>query len=141
MKVKALIDRIKAECGSFSNRVAGTAEFEDSVEKSDLAVPYAFVIPLSEEVGENVTAGSVITQMIDDRFGIIVCVSNTADPRGQAGGEALDDLRTELLDALLGWEPDASHVGMEYRGGRHLAMNRARLWHQFDFAAQYVLQS
>jgi hypothetical protein len=141
MKVKVVIDRLKAACPSLTNRVAGTAEFEEQVERTDLAVPCAFVMPLSDEVSENATAGSIVTQVVEERFGIIVIVANTTDPRGQAGGESLDDLRAELWDALLGWEPDGSHTPLEYRGGRHLAMNRARLIHQFDFATNFVLQS
>jgi hypothetical protein len=95
---------------------------------------------LEDAPGEGLTADATL-QVLTERFGVIVAMSNAADYRGQASTEALDDIKAELLAALLGFEADADHVAMEYAGGRHLAMNRARLWHQFDFVTQVVIST
>lgn len=138
MKVKTLVDRIKTACPSFSGRVAGTAEFEAQVENTDLSVPCAFVLRQADIPNESTTA-NVVVQQIMERFSVIVVVDNSADARGFTGGEAIDDLKDELFDGLLGWEPDADHTGMEYVGGQHLFMNRARLIHEFVFSTSTVV--
>lgn len=140
MKTKILVDRIKAECASFSSRVAGTAEFEADIERTDLSVPCAFVLRRADTPGESLTA-NVVVQVMEERFSVIVVVSNTSDPRGFTGSEALDDLKDELMTALLGWAPDTDHDPMEYRGGQHQFMDRARLIHSFDFATTTVIDN
>lgn len=137
MKLKPVIDRLKASAPTFGGRVAGTAEFAIASQADELAVPHAFVVPLGEVVADNATMNMVV-QPVTDVFGVIVAVSNLGDDRGQAASEQLDDLRTELHVALLGWEPSAEHGHSEYRGAIHLGMNRGRLWHQFEFGSLWV---
>jgi hypothetical protein len=142
VKVKVLIDRIKSDCASFSSRVAGSAEFENAdIEGADMAVPQAFALLVADSPEENQTFGEVVTQYLRERWRVIVVVSNTTDRRGQAATNTLDDIRDELFAGLLGWAPDTDHTPMEYRGGALLAMNRARLFHAFDFETQSILQS
>jgi len=134
VKLRILIDHIKAECPAFAGRVAGAAEFAAAAAEADrLAVPHAFVIRLVEDVEPSITAGAV-EQPSEEWFGIVVCVSNTADARGQGGDDTLDDVRAELRAALKGWQPDADHAPMEYRGFETLDLTRARLWRRFDFS-------
>lgn len=138
MKLKPVIDRLKASAATLQSRIAGSAEFAAAAQAQDLAVPCAFVMPLAESVHPSRTAPRVV-QTMEERFGIIVCVSNLVDPRGQAGAEQLDDIRTELWSALIDWSPGGGVGPFEYRGSRHLAMTRGRLWHQYDFAALNVI--
>jgi hypothetical protein len=140
MKLKIVIDRLKAEAPVFEGRVAGAAEFETEVENTDLAVPCAFVIRLADTPGASLTAGEIV-QPLDERVGVLVAVSNAGDRRGQDGAEDLDDIRAALWEALLGWAPSDEHGAIQYRGARHLGMNRARLWHQFDFSALAVVST
>lgn len=138
MKMSPIIVRIRDQVDEFSDRVAGTAEFEAATEADSLDVPHAFVLPLGEEVEPSQTAGEV-TQVINEHFAVVVVVDNSVDMRGQAAADELDDLRTALFSALIGWEPVAEHSGVEFRGGVHLAITRARLWHQFDFSSLHVI--
>lgn len=138
MKLKPVIDRLKAAALPLGARVAGTAEFEAAIDTAELALPAAFVMPLSERVAESRFAPKVV-QVVEERFAVIVCVANTVDPRGQAGAELLDDIRAALWTALIDWSPAGDLAPCEYRGSRHLAMSRGRLWHQYDFAVMAVL--
>ena len=140
MKPSLIIPRIRAQVSAFSNRVGGTAAFEAAASSNeDIAVPAAFVVPLGEEVSDSVSAPGVV-QIIDDRFGVIVVVSNTADEGGADGAEQVDDLRASLLTALTAYRPSVAHHPIRYMGGQHLAIDRARLWHQFEFATRYILK-
>lgn len=140
MKVKPIIDRLKAETTVFGGRVAGAAQFGDAVENSDLVVPSAFVFRVGGEAPPGDAIGGVV-QVVGEVFAVVVAVDNTADQRGQAAAEALDDVLADLLPALLGWQPDDDHNAFEYVRDDHLAMNRARLWHQFQFSTQSAFSS
>lgn len=140
MKTSTLIARIRAQCPSFANRVAGAAEFMAAVEYADdLALPHAFVMRLADAPQDSSTAGQVL-QVIEELFGVVVAVDNTTDQRGQGADDALDDLLVELQGALVGWQPDALYQDMEYRGSTLLDMDRARLWRQFDFVTLIILK-
>lgn len=138
MKASAIIVRLRAAAPSFGGRVAGATEFGLIQNEIDVTVPAAFVMPAGEIVSPPATAGHM-TQFVIEQFAVLVVVSTIADDRGQAAADQLDDLKVELQAALLGWEPGDLYSGMEYQGGVHLDVGRARLWHQFDFATRVVL--
>ena len=142
MLLQPIIDRIKAQVAALSNRVGGTAEFAAATEMQEsLPVPHAFVMPLADGAPDSLVVTGVV-QNIEERFAVIVAVDNTAESRGQTASDALEPIRASLWAALLDWTPDADvNEGVEYRGGQHLAMNRARLWHQYDFASRRVISS
>ena len=106
----------------------------------NLDVPCAFVVPLGDDAGENLTAGPV-TQVVASRFGVVVCVSNTADERGQQGADDLEDIRDELIAGLCGWSPDDERYDRIFYQGSDddPRVDRARIWHQFNFAAMEVI--
>lgn len=140
MKLSPVIARLRDQVAAFSDRVGGAAEFEAAAEVEALAVPHAFVVPVGEIVNEDQTAGGV-TQLVEDMVGIIVAVDNTADARGQAAYDAVEDVKTALQEALLGWEPAEGYSGFSYVGSTFLRIQRNRLWFQFDFSALNVIQS
>lgn len=135
MKPSLIIPRLRELCPSFGGRVAGAAEFAAAEGVDDLAVPCAFVVPGGDTVGEAEIVGQGF-QELDERFTVIVCLSNSSDERGQEGAEDLDDIRAELIAALLNWSPSAAHGPIAYAGsdGDPL-LDRARIWHGYDFTA------
>ena len=140
MKAKAIIDRLKAGAASLGGRISGSAEFEEATKATDLALPAAFVMRMLDNAGPDQAADRTL-QVLEEHFAVLVVVSNQVDPRGYAGSEQLDDVRGELLQALLGWRPDADHSPLAYVGGQHLAQDRARLWHQFSFSTESVISN
>jgi hypothetical protein len=129
-----IIPRLRASCPIFSGRVAGAADFAAASLADDVPVPYAFVLPGGDVPGEQELIGQAL-QQLQDRFTVAVCVSNTSDERGQAGAEQLHDIRAELLTALLGWSPAAEFGPTSYLGSDgDPTIDRARIWHAFDFA-------
>jgi hypothetical protein len=114
--------------------VAGAAQFKLVQENSALDVPLAFVVPLDDAPQESLAMNSV-RQTMRDSFSVIVAVSNKPDERGQTATHDIDAMRAMLWSALLGWRPASRYDGITYEGGSVLAMDRARLWYQFEFGA------
>lgn len=134
MQLEPIISALRARCATFSNRVAGAAQFKLLPENAALSVPCAFVIPLDDSPKEPLALNSV-RQVMNDSFAVIVAVSNLADEKGQSGASNIHALRAELWAALLGWNPSDDYSGITYEGGQLLSLDRARLWYQFEFAA------
>lgn len=133
MKVTSIIDRLKSEVPAFGGRVGGSSAFDRAVADNNLPAPHAFVMPLDDRPARSDIIGSETLQDLEESFGIVVAVDNRADRPGNAAGDVISDLRIDILNALLGWEPSGEHGPFEYTGGSHLTMDRNRLWHQFDF--------
>lgn len=134
MQLETVIAALRARCPTFTNKIAGAAEFKTLQESTSLQVPCAFVIPLDDAPDASASANSV-RQVLADSFAVICAVSNTVDEKGQGGAVAIHGLRAELWAALLGWRPSDRYNGITYEGGNLLALDRARLWYQFEFSA------
>ena len=139
MKLEPVVAAIRTRCPSFGSRVAGAAQFKLLPENSALAVPCAFVIPLDDSPQES-RALNTLRQTLADSFAVVIAISNVADERGQAAAHSVDSMRTELWAALLGWRPDDRYDGINYEGGSLLALDRSRIWYQFEFNALMEIQ-
>lgn len=140
MKVQPIIDRLKSVSTTLGGRIAGAAEFSAEVEAARLAVPCAFVLRASGEASEASTLGEVV-QMFTEDFAVVIAVDNSVDTRGQAAAEALDDVLYDVIGSLLGWEADAVHNAFVMVRDDHVAIDRARLWHQAIFRTQSAIAS
>lgn len=140
MQLEPIISALRTRAAAtFGTYIAGAAEFKNLQESAALPVPCAFVIPLDDNPQENMAMNSV-RQMLKDSFAVVVAVSNVVDEKGQAGVHSIDAIRTVLWSCLLGWRPADRYDGIEYQGGQLLAMDRARIWYQFDFAAAMEIE-
>jgi hypothetical protein len=140
MKLKPIIDQLKVATTSFNGRIAGASEYAAGVESTRLVVPCAFVMRGQVFTDEARTLGEVV-QMMTEEFGIAVAVDNSQDERGQMAEELLDDIRQDLIQALLGWAPDETHNAMEYGGDVPIEINRGRLWRLFVFRTSGAIAS
>ena len=132
MRPSLIIPRLREQCPIFNNRVAGAATFAKAADNPTFAVPHAFVLPLSESATGD-TQFSGLDQELMTRLAITVCVANE-DDRGQQSLEVIYDIRAQLLRALVGWQPGPQFGPLMYVGmPDEPAINRARVWLQFDF--------
>lgn len=135
MKLSLIIENLRQRCPSFAGRVSGAAEYKPVADNAKMPLPSAWVIPLDDHAGEQ-RSQTDYWQAITDGFAVVVVMDNSADPRGQqAAFDAVHDLRAELWQALLGWQPAPGCDAIQYDGGNLLEMNRAHLYYQFDFSA------
>lgn len=139
MKISPLIAAIRQRCPMFGGRVAGASEFKPLAENSKLGLPAAYVIPLDDNAEEN-RSQTDYWQKITDAFAVVVVVNNTQDARGQASVDVIEEAREALWKALNGWSPDEKkYDGITYQGGNLLDMNRAHLYYQFEFSAEFEI--
>ncbi|WP_052690250.1 phage tail terminator protein [Xanthomonas albilineans] len=142
MQLERIVAQLRALCPSLGGRVAGAAQFKPVQEATALPVPCAFVIPLDDRP-EPPTALNAVGQDMTDSFGVIVALDNRADEKGQHACDGVHAIRADIWRALLGWvpgpvntvNPATDYNGIFYEGGSLLAMDRARLWYQFEFGA------
>lgn len=139
MQIDTIIAALRTRCAAvFGNNVAGAAEFKGLDETAALPLPCAFVIPMDDNPGDNTSANGT-RQILTETIAVVVALSNAADQRGQAGAHSMHSVRAALLSALMGWQPTDDHDPFQYTGGTLLAMDRARLFYQFEFSADYTL--
>lgn len=134
MNLDSVITRIRQSCPSFSERVAGAAEFAALGPNAKVGLPAAFVIPLDDQAGEQESMNRY-RQKLTDRVAVVVVLDNSADRRGQAAAAGVHALRAELWRALLLWPPGEEYDGLMYEGGQGLDLNPAHLYYQFEFSA------
>jgi hypothetical protein len=135
MNLTPIVAALRQRCPSFAQRVAGAAEYAAAQASTALLLPHAFVIPLDDNPSDP-GDGNVLRQGLTDGFAVVVAVSSALDERGQAATEQVEALRRALWSALLGWSPGPEYEGIKYQGGSLQALDRARLWYQFEFGAE-----
>lgn len=138
MNLDNVIERIRATCPSFAQRVAGAAEFAALPQNAKVALPAAFVIPMDDRAGEQESQNRY-RQALTDRVAVVMVLDNSADRRGQAAVTTVHSLRAELWRSLLLWPPGPEYDGLIYEGGQGLLMDGARLYYQLEFAAETEL--
>ncbi|HVL75310.1 MAG TPA: hypothetical protein VM406_04785 [Noviherbaspirillum sp.] len=138
MNLNIVIAHLRARVPEFANRVAGAAQFSGIPESANLPVPAAYVIPMDESPENNVSQNGY-RQRVREGFAVVVVLSNTPDERGQAAALTVHDMRAKLFRALLGFEVGEEYGGIEFDGGNLLRMDRARMYYQFEFAADYEI--
>jgi len=140
MRLGLIVLKIRLGKTRFGNYVAGAAELSLAVDNI-LKKNMAFVIPLAEDadINKNDTG---ISQILVERFGVIVALANDSSDRDKTGLTAYDSLheiRNELFKPLLGWEIEEAMTPIYYRGGRLLGIDPAYMWYQYEFEYQSEL--
>lgn len=135
MKLSLVIAALRLRCPVFAERVAGAAEFKPLPDVGKFELPCAWVIPLDDNTGDN-KSQTDYWQDVTDGFAVVVVFSNASDERGQASSDAVEEIRSQLWQALLGWEVDENYHPIQYDGGTLLELNRHALYYQFEFSAK-----
>jgi len=144
VNLDAVITQLRSAATSFGGRVAGAANFAEVVENEvQMDLPAAYVIPLEDEAEPNEQQPG-LHQVITERIGVVLHLTNAAsaggDRRGQAPVRGLDDLRLEVFAAILNWRPATAGLpssrAFEYASGRLLDFDRARLFWQMEFTLE-----
>ncbi|WP_303674783.1 phage tail terminator protein [Vampirovibrio chlorellavorus] len=142
MNLDAIIIQLREHTlPTFNRRVHGAAEFApiSDLDKTDLPVPCAFVIPLADRAQPQAEQNIEI-QDLEERFGVIVAISNVQDRTGLKAVLDVYAVRDTIWRAILNWTPDAqTYKPIRYYGARLLSMNRAVLFWMFEFYAKTTI--
>lgn len=103
MKLKPIIQELRAHCPGFEGRVFGVGTFSrlDESVAAEL-LPAAFVIPVSEDPEEPAVINRY-KQQVRFNFAVILMVANTEDEQGLTAWERSVDLKKKSLKPF--WEP------------------------------------
>ena len=138
MNLNIVIAQLRARAPIFGQRVAGASKFEVLPEAANLAVPAAYVIPTSEQPGDQISQNGY-RQIVIEQFSVVVALSNRSDERGQAATGSLQLIREELFRALLGFQPTENYDAIAFEGGQMVSMDRARMYFEFEFSTGYEI--
>ncbi|OCG12817.1 hypothetical protein A9G24_08445 [Gilliamella sp. App6-5] len=134
MKLSHIVHTLRHFSPSFEGRVGGAAEFSAIKDTAFLKLPAAYVVPLDDSAQDN-QSQTDYWQNVTEGFGVIV-VLKPLDERGQHEAyDIVENIKTELWRALLGYEPSPAHHPIQYDGGDLLDLDRGRIFYQFNFSA------
>lgn len=134
-----IITRLETEVPTL--KFAGGAADLASASASLKQTPSVFVIPVSDRASGNTTGTMVVSQNNVSRFAVVSAARNLRDARGEKAQGNLRSVRTSILTALHGWQPDADFDPIEYGGGRLLQLTNQVLWWQDEFLTTNLLRS
>jgi hypothetical protein len=135
MLLQPVADLLIAQVTDF-RKVAGAANF--AAAREDLkATPTGYVLSLSDVAKPNTYINKSVQQHVIERFGVILAVDNKRDVRGDAVNGPLESLRSQVILALLGFQPAAGYDPVLYGGGRLLELDVTTLWWQLEFTTGY----
>lgn len=140
MNLDIIIGHLRFNVPALAHSVGGAAKFDVLPAAANLRVPAAYVLPLDEQPQEQVSQNGY-QQIVREGFAVVAVLDNRGDERGQAAAMDLDEFRKMLFAALLGFEPGPNHDAVAFEGGQLLHMDRARLYYQFEFYADYALDT
>lgn len=145
MKLSPIIAALRRECPSLERRVYGTAEFSSVESSTDMAMPCAYVIPLGESA-EELYMSTDYRQLIEQTFGVVVCIDIDDDRTGADAFDRAEDLKLEIIHAIAGATFGESREGagddtdeIVYDGMSVLDMTKARLAVQVEFVVRYTI--
>lgn len=141
MNLNIVIAQLRQRAPLFAGgTVAGAAKFEILPEAANLRMPAAYVLPMDEQPAEQESENGY-QQTVQERFAVVVALSNSADERGQTAAASLDGVRAALFRALLGFQPAEDYDVIVFEGGQLLHLDRARLYYQFEFSVEYAVST
>lgn len=147
LSLDPVIARIESQVSAF-RKVGGAADLATAARELKQE-PAAFVIPVAESARPNTAESLIVSQLVAQRFGVVIAVQNLADSAGKAAQTELGPLRLALFNALVGWVPPLP-VGMPaqaerelvtFGGGRLLRLEDRVLWWQDNFDTAYYLRT
>lgn len=112
-----------------------------AVQRAPRRKPAAWVLPAQEVAGQNRLATVAVRQTMTYRFGVLVCVQNARDSRGDAARDDLLVVREEVLSALLGWSPAAGFDPVTFGSGSMLQLDGIAIWWQDEFITTGFISS
>lgn len=120
--------------------VAGAAQFQAATDANPVATPAAFVIRVRDAGSGSPTYGRV-RQMVAASVAIVLAVQNVADPKGEAAGDDIEELRAAVRNTLLGWAPVGEYKPLEFESGALVAFRGGHLWWQDIYRYQFPISS
>jgi hypothetical protein len=93
------------------------------------AMPAAYVLPVSDAAGPNLLVTNGVRQPLTTTLGVILFFEHRADAAGGAATLGLIQLRDQVRQALIGWQPADATEPFLLAGGRLIDLiQRTAVW-------------
>ncbi|OLF55412.1 hypothetical protein [Pseudomonas chlororaphis] len=135
MKITPILTQLRDHCPGLANQVAVGLDLALLQSNTALPTPSAHVTS-SADLASPGTAQNATGQAIRDRLEIIL-VLDAGDARRAL--DQLDDVRSELWRALVGFKPGPDYSPIEYDGGELVSLTATRLFYRLRFFAGFQL--
>lgn len=126
MDLSPVVARLKEALVGFV--AIGSAADIEAIGNGPVFTPSAFVAPMSESAEVDGEVGP-FDQRVTTLFSVILVVSNVSDETGAAALGGLQAMRDQVMQALLGWSPDAEFgEPIYYHGGDLGRFADSQMW-------------
>lgn len=103
--------------------------------------PAAFVLLTSEDADPSRYATGAHAQRTRSRFGVLQAVRELSDAKGGAGMTTLQTVRTAVIGALIGWQPESVDEPIDFVRGQLVDLQDGVLWWLDEFGTSFDLTS
>ncbi|MBF0424124.1 MAG: hypothetical protein HQL73_14160 [Magnetococcales bacterium] len=114
-------DRIR-DTVSGLRQVEGAAGLE-SIRNGNVLPPAAFVV----EAANSATQGIEGCQQVMESYAVVLVVHNRRDPQGGDASDNCRQLRDQVAQALIGWQPSMTYDPVAYVRGGLVSLSGATL--------------
>ncbi len=130
-----VISRIASLVPELSGRIEGAASFAEMVKQNALpqVTPAAHVLPLGLIGGQGEAGAGFYTQAFEEVIGVMITLRTTG-ATGRAGLVTIDQLVSDVINAVAGWGPDAAVGVFRLLRGQLVSMSAGTMVYQIDFS-------
>jgi hypothetical protein len=136
------IAQLRANAPIFGGRVAGAAEFYAGLRNynTSMPLPAAYVLPLGQDAEPNQLWNGLI-QIVHKSIGVAVELDAQTDRRGQAPTMNFEEIEAQIFASVLNLTLADCRMtrGAYFSGARYLDLDRARLWYQWEFTLDWMI--
>ena len=135
MLVDDVIARLKEAVPALQTRVNGAASLVQLIAQNQLGQhsPAAHVIGLGIRGGAPDVVTGLFRQPVVEQIGVILTFRN-ATGAGAGALDRVEAVRTSVIEALCGWEPEGAFGPFQLQEGRVTSMQAGTLVYELSFA-------
>ncbi len=140
MDLTEWVDRLKAECPEFGNRIF---LLDDLLLANPKDLPTAFVMPLQDESDRNRYSEECHFQTGTSIVSVRACIKNTTvrDAGNTTGTVGIETLKQSIRAALRGWKPTNSKNAVDHVIGQILDFDEGVIWWEEQFIIATQIQT
>lgn len=144
----APIDLVDAVIHRLGGEVSDLAGAEDALQLADLLergvlpqrFPHAFVLPVGDDAEANVILTGAVRQRVVETVGVLLIDKHAGERTGGKVRAALEPIKAEVREALVGWAPDPDYSPLELVRTRLVGLAGGAAFVQLDFRTAWHLR-
>lgn len=126
-------DRLKSEITDFKE-VRGALDFS-AIKKDLVKFPAAFVFLQADSASANKIAVGGHRQQVTHDVAVVLVIKSANDRSGEKASDELEELRSAVRTALVGWEPGSGFDPLSLKRGRLLGFSKGVAFWQDTYEA------